>query len=196
MALAAVSGVSFMRLAFLATIAAVYTAALPFANPARADMAAARAAAQAGDMRKLVFHDTPRPVPPADLLTLEDAPRSLAEWRGKWVVVNFWATWCAPCVREMPQIDRFYNDFKANGWQVVGLAIDGPTPVREFLGRVKVGFPIGLAGLDGTELVKTLGNEKGGLPFTVAFDAAGRLVQRKLGETSYEELAGWARQIG
>jgi thiol-disulfide isomerase/thioredoxin len=120
----------------------------------------------------------------------------VADFRGKPLLVNFWATWCAPCVREMPEIDRFYNDFKANGWQVVGLAIDGPTPVREFLGRVKVGFPIGLAGLDGTELVKTLGNAQGGLPFTVAFDAAGRLVQRKLGETSYEELAGWARQIG
>ncbi|HSV70619.1 MAG TPA: TlpA disulfide reductase family protein [Methylibium sp.] len=137
---------------------------------------------------------------PAPFWTLSfDTPTgttlALAALRGKPLLVNFWATWCAPCVREMPQIDRFFNDFKANGWQVVGLAIDGPTPVREFLGRVKVGFPIGLAGLDGTELVRTLGNEQGGLPFTVAFDADGRLVRRKLGETSYEELAGWARAL-
>jgi thiol-disulfide isomerase/thioredoxin len=148
-----------------------------------------RTPAPAGDTAPAPFWDLSFDTPAGSTL-------ALAALRGKPLLVNFWATWCAPCVREMPEIDRFYNDFKSNGWQVVGLAIDGPTPVREFLGRVKVGFPIGLAGLDGTELVKTLGNERGGLPFTVAFDAAGRLVQRKLGETSYEELAGWARQIG
>ena len=148
-----------------------------------------RTPAPAGDAAPAPFWDLSFDTPAGSTL-------ALATLRGKPLLVNFWATWCAPCVREMPEIDRFYNDFKSNGWQVVGLAIDGPTPVREFLGRVKVGFPIGLAGLDGTELVKTLGNEQGGLPFTVAFDAAGRLVQRKLGETSYEELAGWARQIG
>lgn len=115
--------------------------------------------------------------------------------RGRPLLVNFWATWCAPCVREMPQIDRFYQEFKANGWQVLGLAIDGPTPVREFLGRIPVGFPIGLAGLEGTTLVKDLGNEQGGLPFTVVFDADGRLVRQKMGETSYEELADWARAL-
>jgi thiol-disulfide isomerase/thioredoxin len=122
-------------------------------------------------------------------------PLALAALRGRPLLVNFWATWCAPCVREMPQIDRFFVNHAAKGWQVIGLAIDGPTPVRAFLKQVKIGFPIGLAGLDGTELVRQLGNEAGGLPFTVAFDAAGRIVRRKLGETHYEELAGWAREL-
>lgn len=117
----------------------------------------------------------------------------MADLRGKPLLINFWATWCAPCVREMPQIDRFYREFQPKGWQIVGLAIDGPTPVREFLAtKLKIGFPIALAGLEGTELTRQLGNERGGLPFTVLVSPAGRIAQRKLGETSYDELRGWA----
>lgn len=122
----------------------------------------------------------------------EGGELAMATLRGKPLVVNFWATWCAPCVRELPEFDRFHREFGGRGWQVVGLAIDGPTPVREFLGRVKVGFPVGLAGLDGTELVRALGNTQGGLPFSVMVDAAGRIIQRKLGETHFDELSAWA----
>lgn len=117
----------------------------------------------------------------------------MASLRGKPLLINFWATWCAPCVREMPEIDRFHQQFGPQGWQVLGLAIDGPTPVREFLAKVKVGFPIGLAGLDGTELVKTLGNAQGGLPFTVLIGADGQVGQRKIGETNHDELARWVK---
>ena len=164
-----------------------------------AGVAGAALAAGAG----LALRRRPGPDPAVEALfamgfdTPDGARLEMRAWRGRPLLVNFWATWCAPCVREMPQIDRFHRDWGPRGWQVLGLAIDGPTPVREFLAtRLKIGFPIGLAGVEGTELSRRLGNERGGLPFSVALDAAGRIVERKLGETHYEELVGWARAHG
>ncbi len=125
----------------------------------------------------------------------QGAPLSLASAQGQPVLINFWATWCPPCVKEMPELDRFHREFGAKGWRVIGLAIDGPTPVREFLAKVAVGFDIGLAGFGGTELAQALGNEAGGLPFSVLIDAQGRVRHRKMGATHYQELADWARQM-
>lgn len=119
----------------------------------------------------------------------------LAELRGKPLLINFWATWCAPCIREMPELDRFHRDFAPRGVEVVGLAIDEMAAVREFLARVHVGFPVGLAGLDGTDLIRQLGNAEGGLPYSVLIGADGRLLKRKLGATNYGELASWVRSI-
>jgi thiol-disulfide isomerase/thioredoxin len=115
--------------------------------------------------------------------------------RGRPLLVNFWATWCPPCVKEMPEIDRFARAMAPRGQQVVGLAIDSPVPVREFLARTPVGYAIGLAGLTGSELAKRLGNEMGGLPFTALFDRRGALVRRKLGETTEAELLTWVDAV-
>ncbi|MBX3604201.1 MAG: TlpA family protein disulfide reductase [Piscinibacter sp.] len=110
---------------------------------------------------------------------------------GRPTLLNFWATWCAPCIKELPLLDRFQRD-QAGRWQVVGLAVDSPTPVREFLLRRPLGFPVGLAGLNGVDLARSLGNEAGGLPFSVLIDAAGRVRERKLGALSDQDLAHWA----
>lgn len=115
----------------------------------------------------------------------------LATFHGAPLVLNFWATWCPPCLREMPALDRVARAFAGKGLRIVGLAIDGPTPVRSHLAKSPVSYAIGLAGFEGTELSRQLGNTTGALPFTVVYDASGRLLHRKLGETTYEELAGW-----
>ncbi len=119
----------------------------------------------------------------------------MASLLGRPLLLNFWATWCPPCVKEMPEIDRFHRSHGPRGITVVGLAVDGPTPVREFLGRTPVGYSIGLAGLEGTELSRRLGNDRGALPFTALFGADGRPLRRKLGETHYDELVAWAGAV-
>jgi len=121
--------------------------------------------------------------------------RAITDWRGKPLLLNFWATWCAPCVKEIPELDQFQREFASQGWQVLGLAVDAPTPVREFLKKIPVGFPVGMAGLTGTDLARTLGNTQGGLPFSVAFGPSGEPVWRKLGATSLTELREMAASV-
>lgn len=113
-------------------------------------------------------------------------------FQGKPLVLNFWATWCPPCVEEMPLLDRFYRENAAKGWQVVGLALDRPDSVRRFLRDYPVSFPIGLAESAGLELGQSLGNLSGGLPFTVAVGSGGLVVQRKIGRLSAGDLSAWA----
>jgi thiol-disulfide isomerase/thioredoxin len=122
---------------------------------------------------------------------VDGKPLAMASLRGKPLVLNFWATWCAPCVKELPQFDRFHQTYGPQGWQVVGLAIDSEPAVAEFLKRTPVGFPIGVAGMEGAELMIALGNGHGGLPFTVVIDANGRVTHTRLGETRYDELVRW-----
>jgi thiol-disulfide isomerase/thioredoxin len=113
---------------------------------------------------------------------------------GKALVVNFWATWCAPCVKELPLLDQFAKA-QAARVRVVGIAVDRAEAVQNFLRKTPVGFEIGVAGFGGVNLARELGNPQGGLPFTVVIHPNGQVLARKLGETHAEDLAAWARQL-
>jgi thiol-disulfide isomerase/thioredoxin len=113
--------------------------------------------------------------------------------RGKLLLVNFWATWCPPCVEELPLINAFYRENKANGWQVLALAVDKLVPVQGFLVKTPLDFPVGMAGLSGTGLGRSLGNLTGGLPFSVVVDRQGAVLQRKLGRLTANDLEQWRR---
>lgn len=125
-----------------------------------------------------------------------DAPSGpaldMARFQGKPLLVNFWATWCPPCIEELPLIDAFYKENAAKGWQVVGLAADQSSAVRQFLGKKPLGFPIGIIGLKGIDLSKNLGNLTGGLPFSVVYGADGKVAQRKIGKLNEVDLRRWS----
>jgi thiol-disulfide isomerase/thioredoxin len=137
---------------------------------------------------------------PAELWTLaleqpQGGQLALSTLRGQPLLLNFWATWCPPCVREMPELDRFSRDFATRGGRVLGVAIDAAAPVRDFLQRQPVGYGVALGGLAGSELMRLLGNQAGVLPFTVLLDAQGRLRQRRPGATTHDELLRWAAEL-
>jgi thiol-disulfide isomerase/thioredoxin len=121
---------------------------------------------------------------------------AMASLHGQPVLLNFWASWCAPCIREMPLLDRFHREQRGRGWQVVGLAIDSAAPVKDFLTRMSVSFPIVLGGLGGVELTRGLGNRNANLPFTVVFDVAGHVLDTKLGAVVPADLERWTRRVG
>lgn len=111
--------------------------------------------------------------------------------RGRPLMINFWATWCPPCVEELPLLNSFFVENSAKGWQVVGIAVDKLAPVQAFLARQPLAFPVVLAGMEGLALSKSLGNQAGGLPFTVLVGADGSILNRKIGKLSERDLALW-----
>jgi thiol-disulfide isomerase/thioredoxin len=117
----------------------------------------------------------------------------MSAFRGKPLVVNFWATWCPPCLAELPLLNAFYAENAVKSWQVLGLAVDQVSSVKRFLARSSLSFPVAMAGFEGTDLSRSFGNLSGGLPFTVVFGPAGDVRHRKIGQLSPSDLAAWTQ---
>lgn len=128
--------------------------------------------------------------------TLTDStgqPAAMEMYRGRPLVLNFWARWCGPCRTEIPMLIKLHESYRKRGLEVVGIAIeDNVESVRDFAKAYEMDYPVLLAKDQGLPLMQALGNSKQGLPFTVAIDARGRLVAIKMGSISSAELAAAA----
>ena len=132
------------------------------------------------------------PLPPLVLPDMSGAPLDLQRFRGRPLLINVWASWCGPCVEEMPELARFAAAQGDQGVQVLGLALDTAEGVQDFLRRVPVDYPIVLETPGPADVSVRLGNTQGLLPYTVLVDAQGRIVRQKLGPFAKGEIEGWA----
>lgn len=123
---------------------------------------------------------------------LNGQPQSLDKWKGKPLLVNFWATWCGPCVQEMPELSALANEEAKVGekrrYNVIGIGIDAPSAMSEFAAKHHIQYPLYVGGMGGTELSRGFGNTNGGLPFTVLIGADGQVKKTYLGKLKFDEL--------
>ena len=124
----------------------------------------------------------------AQVTDLAGNRRNLLEWQGQILVVNFWATWCEPCREEIPAFVKVRQKMLRSGVEFVGIAIDQAAKVSLFAKSVQVDYPLLLAGGDGPDLMRKLGNPSGGLPFTVVFDQKGKITFRNLGALTGQKI--------
>lgn len=118
---------------------------------------------------------------------LDGRERRLSEWNGKVVVVNFWATWCPPCRKEIPDFVKLQTEYGARGVQFIGIAIDRPEDVRAFIEGTPVNYPL-LLGDQRGEISQQYGNEMVALPYTVVIDRAGEVAAKRRGVFERKDL--------
>ena len=135
----------------------------------------------ASDLAVRAFFNNPWQTP--DGKSLDTQP-----WREKVLIVNFWASWCPPCIEEMPELEKLQWEFSNQNVLFVGIAIDSPSNVREFLKKTPISYPIAMGGMNGSEMYKALGNSQSALPFTIIISPSGKIISSKLGKISEDEV--------
>ena len=133
-----------------------------------------------------------QPLPTLELVDLQQAPYSLDHLRGKRILLNFWATWCPPCLEELPLLNQLAKD--RQDLHVIGIAIDEPEAVSKFLADHEITFPVVLPREPMSDPSGRLGNHLAALPFSVLVDTEGRIVRTKLGELKPDQVEAFLQE--
>lgn len=134
---------------------------------------------------------SPSPRPDFSLPDLQGKMHSISQWNGKVIVVNFWATWCPPCIREIPHFVQMQQRYAEKGLQIIGIAIDNPVAVKRFVNQTHINYPILVDQENQAQAIaiaQEFGNQYGTLPFTVIIDQQGMIVIRYPGELDPQTL--------
>jgi len=123
-------------------------------------------------------------------------PQPLSQWRGQVVVLNFWASWCAPCREEIPDFVSLRTQYRPKGVEFIGIAIDNSANVTQFLQRVSVNYPILIGEGAAHSLARQLGNPSGALPYTIVLDRDGHIALSHLGRLPRATLEQALGKIG
>jgi thiol-disulfide isomerase/thioredoxin len=124
----------------------------------------------------------------AELPDLQGQKQRMDQWRGKVIIVNFWATWCAPCREEIPELIRAQEQLGPRGVQVVGIAIDQVDKVKPYAAEMRITYPVLVGELEVMDLARAAGNALGGLPYTVVLDRKGEIARTELGGVTQAKL--------
>ena len=135
-----------------------------------------------------VAQTSPMPLPEIYLPDVSGKLHSISEWKGKILVINFWATWCPPCLKEIPEFMALQEQYAAKGLQFIGIAIDDRESVQEYLVSNKVNYPILIGGVTGIALAQQLGNRFDAVPFTLVVNPQGLIIHQHPGEFSSEQI--------
>ena len=131
---------------------------------------------------------SPTSLPDFNLPDVSGKQHNISEWQGKIRVINFWATWCPPCLKEIPEFIALQEQYAAKGLQFIGIAIDDQEPVEKYLSSTKVNYPILIGGVAGIALAQQLGNSLDAVPFTLVVNKQGHIIHRQSGEFSKEQI--------